>query len=233
MSTAEAPRNAADVGLGELLRSAKEGPPASGRDSVGDQLADLVRGQYQSDLTPPALPAPLAQPAGPSSPRGAGSGGEVGAPAPLLFSNEAMIALMLEHPEYSHSQLAKAFGRPASWLSVVLASDSFQAALDPYRGQIADPSLTASLQERFRALAIRTSSVLLERMNNPAAADLLVLKSVEVSVKALGMGNAHSPQAPKEAPSTVADLADHLMTLMKKKRSGEIVDVDFKERRDE
>ena len=48
------------------------------------------------------------------------------------FTNEALVQLILEHPEYTHLQLATHFGRGLGWFSFVLATDSFQAALQPH-----------------------------------------------------------------------------------------------------
>lgn len=102
------------------------------------------------------------------------------------YTHEAMIQLMIEHPDYSHSQLAGHFGRNPSFVSSVLASDAFQLALEPHRHKVADPALAASLEERFRSLAIRATTVLHDRLNNANADPALVLKAAEISIKALG-----------------------------------------------
>jgi len=82
-----------------------------------------------------------------------------------LYSPEAMVDLMIAEPHITPKQLAMRFGRPRSWLSSVLASEDFQAALAPRRSEISNPAFTASLRERFAALAIAAGDVLMERMD--------------------------------------------------------------------
>lgn len=115
------------------------------------------------------------------------------------YSHEAMIQLMIDHPEWSHAQLSHFFGRPPSWMSTVLASEQFQSVLDTRRHEVADPSLTATMEERFRALALRATTVLQEKLNSPGVNDLVVLKAAEIGVKALGLG-----QRPVDAPALPA-----------------------------
>jgi hypothetical protein len=110
-------------------------------------------------------------------------------------------------------------------MAAVLASEAFQLALDPRRHLVLDPSLTATMGERFKALAIRTSNVLLEKLDNPEVSDLILLKATEVSVKALGMGAQAAPQLPAPQQTSIGDLADKLMDMARLRRSGEVVDV--------
>lgn len=173
----------------------------------------------QELMTPPPAASTPAQALAVSPVGGAALPAAV-APAPLFYTHQAMIELMLEHPEYSHEQLARHFGRKQSWLTSVLASDSFQQALDPHRHLISDPSITATMQERFRALAIRTSNVLLDKLDKSDVSDLVVLKASELSIKALGMG-----QPKMEAPAPAAQptpthhaLADALLDMMAKRK---------------
>jgi hypothetical protein len=117
--------------------------------------------------------------------------------APVLrYTPETMIDLMVQHPDWSHSLLAASFGRQPSWTSAVLASDAFQQALDSRRHEVADPLLSATLDERFRGLAIRAATVLQEKLNSSAVSDLVVLKAAELGIKALGMGQ-KQPEAPQ------------------------------------
>lgn len=128
----------------------------------------------------------------------------------------AMVSLMLARPDYSHAQLCAHFARPASWLASVLASEAFQKALDPVRDQIADPTLAASLKERYQALAIRTSNVMMDKLDSPDATDFMVLKSGEIAMKALGLGQKHTEAPPPPAAPVVQQesLAERLMKMM-------------------
>lgn len=130
------------------------------------------------------------------------------------YSHEAMVALMVANPHFSHAQLAGHFGRPAVWMSAVLASAAFQDVLDGSRHLIADPSLTASLDERFKALAIRSVTVIGERLNNPAVADLVVLKAAEIGIKALGVGILPPPAALPAPVAAEKSIAEKLLEAL-------------------
>jgi hypothetical protein len=143
------------------------------------------------------------------------------------YTHTAMVNLMADRPDYSPAMLCAHFGRPASWLASVIASEAFQNALDARRSEIADPSLTATLHERYKALAIRTSNVLMEKMNDEKATDFLVLKAGEIAMKALGMGTKTEAQAPvaPAAPSTDT-LAERLMAALDRRDGLRTIDAD-------
>ena len=162
--------------------------------------------------------------------------GNITAYAAQRYSHEAMVQLMVDHPEYSHAQLAHAFGRPPSWISTVLASESFQAVLDTRRHEVADPSLTATMEERFRALALRATTVLQEKLNSPGVNDLVVLKAAEIGVKALGLGQRPAEPAALPAPvnssQTAAEKILAAMDALDARREAakaEAVDVEARE----
>ena len=159
-----------------------------------DELAKLV----QEMVTPPEKEEPL----------------------PIIASKraytpEAMVQLMVENPSWSHAMLAAAFGRQPSWTSAVLASDAFQQALDSRRHEVADPTLSATMDERFRGLAIRAATVLQEKLNSASVNDLVVLKAAELGIKALGMGNKQPEQAQLPGPQNSSQsVADKLLAAM-------------------
>ena len=133
----------------------------------------------------------------------------------LRYTPETMIQLMIDHPDWSHSRLAIAFGRQPSWTSAVLASDAFQQALDSRRHEVADPLLSATLDERFRGLAIRAATVLQEKLNSSAVSDLVVLKAAELGIKALGMGQKQPEQPQLPGPQNSSQsVAEKLLAAM-------------------
>lgn len=180
----------------------------------GDALLEgLVQGMHDSSVAKPdivALPVPAAK---------------------AYYSHEAMVELMIAHPTYSHGQLAGHFGRPAQWMASVLASDAFQQVLDGRRSEVNDPSLTATIEERFRALALRSVHILQDQLSNPKVNEFVVLKAAELGVKALGIGQRQPdvPPAPKleNSSQTVADKLLAAMTKMDERRTvdAEIVEV--------
>lgn len=133
------------------------------------------------------------------------------------YSHEAMVELMVAERSWNYRKLAKYWGRDASWFMQILASDSFQLALDPYRHLITDPTITATLDERFRALTLRSLDVLQDKLDGKDVADYTVLKSAELGVKALGMGQVE-PQVQQQAVGGVDALAERLVLALKKQQ---------------
>lgn len=139
---------------------------------------------------------------------------EAGLPAgTLAYSPLSMVQLMVQHPEYTHAQLASVFGRPASWLSQVLASEAFQSAVEPFRDQL-DPSFGATMDERFRSLAIRATTVLQSKLESSGVNDLVVLKAAEIGVKALGMGQRQPEPPPAPPQNSSQSVAEKIMAAM-------------------
>lgn len=144
------------------------------------------------------------------------------------YSHQAMVDLMVLRPDYNHTQLCAHFGRPASWLSSVLASETFQQTLDAHRHEVADPALTATLGERFRALAIRTSNMMMTKMDGDEVTDFMVLKAGEIAIKALGMGQkpVEAPPPPALPSAPTMSLAEKLLAAMDQHTAKQTVDVD-------
>lgn len=153
--------------------------------------------------------------------------------AQAVYSPALMVDLMVAHPDWSHARFAAFFGRQPSWMSAVLASNSFQAALDLRRHEVADPSLSATMEERFKGLAIRATTVLAEKLNTTGVNDLVVLKSVELGIKALGLG-AKQPEAlpPPKQENASQSVAEKLLEAMDARDRLRTVDVDVVEVRD-
>lgn len=158
----------------------------------------------------------------------------------LLYSPEAMVELMVQHQEWTHKQLAEAFGRNATWFSQVLASEAFQKVLDGRRSEILDPALAATLEERFTALTIRGLTVLSEKLEaGKALPDSTVLGAIALGTKALGMG-----LKPKETTDPAADamnsserVANKIMEAMERRKqnaaNAQAIDVEAREVEDE
>jgi hypothetical protein len=141
------------------------------------------------------------------------------APVPLSYTNSILIGYLTEHPDATPATVAAAFGRPKRWFLTVLASNAFQLELDPVRHLITDPTITATMEERFRALTLHSLDVLSSKLDGKEVSDLLVLKAAEIGVKALGMGNPVPSAAPLTAETSVDTLADRLVAALNKQRS--------------
>jgi hypothetical protein len=80
--------------------------------------------------------------------------------------------------------------------------------------EVADPALTATLEERFRALAMRSLEVIQQKLDAPEVNDLFVLKAAEIGVKALGLGVGPTVQVQAPAAVGAEAVADRIMRAM-------------------
>ena len=159
-------------------------------------------------------------------------------PAPKVYpayTHEGMVDLIVANPTWTHKQFAAAYGRPASWFATLLATDAFQLVLDGRRSEVTDPSITATLEERVRALTIKSLTVLQGKLESSKVDDLLVMSSLNAGIKALGMGTAKPDGEKKGTPASIASLADKLVDRMRDTGQGrlsapraDIVDVEVK-----
>ena len=142
----------------------------------------------------------------------AGGAATMGRLKKCSYTHDAMIALILEHPEMDQNELAAHFGYTPGWISNVLASDAFQSRMAARREEIIDPAIKATIEERFRALVIRSLDVLQAKLAAPAVSDNVALRAAELGAKALGIGgNAPPPAAPR--PDRLVILAERLVHL--------------------
>lgn len=105
----------------------------------------------------------------------------------LKYSHEAMIDALVAQPRITQNELASRFGYTPAWVSRVIGSDAFQAALAKRRQEIADPFLIASMDEMLSGLARQSIEVLTRKLEATDSADL-ALKTADLSLKAAGFG---------------------------------------------
>lgn len=111
------------------------------------------------------------------------------------YSHEAMIDVIIAEPTITQNELAKRFERSVPWVSIIMGSDAFQAALAKRRDDLLDPFLVATIEERFRGLAQQSLQVISDKLEKTQNADL-ALKALDLSAKALGFGARSTPQGP-------------------------------------
>jgi predicted XRE-type DNA-binding protein len=105
----------------------------------------------------------------------------------VRYSHDAMIDEIIREPSISQNQLAEMFGYTVPWVSRVMNSEAFQARLAERKGDIVDPSLILSIDEKLRALASVSLDVVLEKVATTRNPDL-ALNAAKLSTTALGYG---------------------------------------------
>ena len=163
-------------------------------------------------------------------------------PAPLEPSPQTLIPLserpridfaelvqwILAHPGATHAEISTAYGRPAGWFSTVLVLPEFQAALEPFRGQVTDPAIVSTIQERLQALMLRSVDVLHTKLSNPNASDAIAIEAGKLASRALGLGNP-GREAPPAEKTNLESLADRLTALIVNRKGQGIGSVPAKE----
>ncbi len=142
--------------------------------------------------------------------------------AKVGYSHAAMIDAIIANPTISQNDLAMIFGYTAGWVSQVISSDAFQAALLERAANVVDPTLRATVQERFKALVTRSMAILMEKLDRPASSipDNLAIRSLELGSRALGYGAKEVPQAPQVSMHVhLENLGEGLTTLLRKKKA--------------
>lgn len=103
------------------------------------------------------------------------------------YSHEAMIDEIIANPNIKQNELANKFEKSVPWISRIMGSDAFQAALAKRREEITDPFLIATIEERFRGLAYQSLDIITEKLESSKSVDL-ALKGLDIAAKSLGFG---------------------------------------------
>lgn len=110
----------------------------------------------------------------------------------VRYTHDAMIDEILMNPSVSQGELAKQFGFSQTWMSIVINSDAFQERLAERKGQLTDPTVIASINERLDAIAKRSLDKIMDRLDSPTAN----LKTIElVAIAKLGVGDKNNRPA--------------------------------------
>lgn len=98
-----------------------------------------------------------------------------------------MIDLIVENPALSQSEIAAHFGYSQTWVSIVFNSDAFKERLEARKGELVDPVLRASIEEKFKALADLSFQVVMDKLHATRDANL-GMKGLDLAARSLGYG---------------------------------------------
>lgn len=163
------------------------------------------------------LPGRAAVP-GPQWPSGVSKG-----IAKVSYTHDSMIDLILANPTISQNQLAAHYGYSATWVSQIISSDAFQARLAERASSLIDPTIRATVEDRFRGLVYRSLEILSEKLEKPShqIPDNLALRTLELSSRALGYGarDQTPPTAPVEMHVHLENLGQNLTQLLHRRKA--------------
>jgi hypothetical protein len=138
----------------------------------------------------------------------------------VRYTHADMIDYIIQNPWVSQNELAARYGYSPGWVSNIMASDAFQAAMAARKDEIIDPVMKATVEERFKALVHRSLTVLMEKLEKPNVSDNVAIRAAELGAKAMGLGG-HAPAAPQQpAADRLVILAERLVTLQTTVRGG-------------
>jgi hypothetical protein len=141
-----------------------------------------------------------------------------GAIAKVRYTHTDMIDFIISNPGVSQNEVARRYGYTPAWVSQVMSSDAWQSAMAARRGELIDPTLVATIDERFRALTNVSLDRLMQKLEAPQVSDQVVLRAVELGAKAMGVGGNAAPPAPPQ--DHLAQLANRLIALQAGVRAG-------------
>lgn len=103
----------------------------------------------------------------------------------VKYTHDAIIDEILLNPGVSQGELALMFGYSQAWMSIIINSDAFKHRLADRKGELVDPSITASIENRLDAVARRSLDRLMEEIEKPGPKKILDL----VAAAKLGVGD--------------------------------------------
>jgi hypothetical protein len=105
----------------------------------------------------------------------------------IRYTHDAMIDVIIAHPEISGEELGRHFGYTGAWISRVTCSDAFNTRLAERRGEIVSPFLVATFEERLKGLANQSLDIVSEKLERGKDVDL-AMRALELTTKSLGYG---------------------------------------------
>lgn len=115
--------------------------------------------------------------------------------ARVRYTHDAVIDEILVNPAISQNDLAKIFGFSPTWVSIIINSDAFQERLAERKGELVDPKIRATVNERLDAIASVALGKIMDRLDSPLSGQI---KNVDlIAMAKLGVGDKNTrPAAP-------------------------------------
>ena len=139
----------------------------------------------------------------------------MGALQKLRYTHTDAIDFIIANPGISQNAVAARYGFSPGWLRNVMASDAWQSAMAARRAEMIDPTLAATIEERFRGVTILSLERLHQKLSAPQVSDNVVLKAVELGARSLGLGTTPPPPPNQDH---LAQLANRLIDLQSRIR---------------
>ena len=117
----------------------------------------------------------------------------------VSYTHDAMIDLIIQEPMISQGEIAAYFGYSQAWVSQVINSDAFQARLASRKGDLTDPLIVKSIEERVSAAAQRSLDKVLESLDTASPEYALKVAQTMLGAKGFGPGGNKQTNNPNVA----------------------------------
>lgn len=105
----------------------------------------------------------------------------------VSITHDAIIDFVITQPQSTYREIAGAFGYTPEGIGIICRSDSFKARLEARKGELVDPIIKQSVEERLTGLA-HASIDILQRKLATSDDPKLALAALDASTKAAGYG---------------------------------------------
>jgi len=193
-----------------------------------NSLEDLIAEVHAAEVVPFARKPPAPRVEGPHPLWDSGANRGI---TKVSYTHDHMIDRIIADPCITQNELAATYGYTAGWVSQIIASDAFQARLAERSGELVDPTIRATVADRFKGIVLRSLEILREKLDKPAAGipDNLVLRSVELSSRALGYGaRIEQTNIQVNVGEHLEELGNNLTKLLQRKKS-EVIPFDMED----
>lgn len=103
------------------------------------------------------------------------------------ITHDSIIDFVITQPQATYREIAAAFGYTPEGIGIICRSDAFKARLEARKGELVDPIIKQSVEERLTGLA-HASIDILQRKLATSDDPKLALAALDASTKAAGYG---------------------------------------------
>lgn len=115
-----------------------------------------------------------------------GGGGRAGVPNnKTAITHDAVIDILFAHPRITQTEIAQRIGfkSPVS-VAIIMGSDAFQARYIKRQEKLVDPLVCASVEDRLRGIAHRSSEIVAERLESAPGDFKFALEAMKAATSA-------------------------------------------------
>lgn len=98
------------------------------------------------------------------------------------ITHDAIIDFLIANPRATQEEIARAFGyKSRVSISIIMGSDAFQARYLKRRGDLVDPIVAATVEDRLRGIAHRSAEIVAERLEQAPGDHKFALEAMRAS----------------------------------------------------